>query len=99
MILSLITYPLSLKIKPILQVYTNVSKLPPLGNILLILATGKCCKTANYLLKISSRNTKVKHTSYYFGILSSNILARKYTEVYGEREILFEVRQTFIVIV
>ena len=30
MILSLITYPLSPKMKPILTVYANVSKLPPL---------------------------------------------------------------------
>ena len=30
MILSLITYTLSPKIKPILPVYANVSKLPPL---------------------------------------------------------------------
>ena len=29
MILSLITYPLSPKIKPILTVYANVSELPP----------------------------------------------------------------------
>ena len=29
MILSLITYPLSPKIKPMLPVYANVSKLPP----------------------------------------------------------------------